>query len=168
VISITDGQIYLESDLFYSGIRPAMNTGISVSRVGGDAQVRAMRQVAGGLRIDMANFRALAAFAQFGSDLDKDTQRQLERGRRLTEILKQPQYQPTPLVDQVVLIYAGTRGHLDQIEVARVKEWEEGFIRFLRAQYQDVVSGIETELRLTPEIEGRLKEAIQTFNSTWA
>ncbi|NPV66837.1 MAG: F0F1 ATP synthase subunit alpha [Anaerolineae bacterium] len=168
VISITDGQIYLESDLFYAGIRPAMNTGISVSRVGGDAQVRAMRQVAGGLRIDMANFRALAAFAQFGSDLDKDTQRQLERGRRLTEILKQPQYQPTPLVDQVVLIYAGTRGYLDQIEVTRVKEWEEGFIRFLQAQFQDVVNGIETELRLTPEIESRLKEAIQTFNATWA
>ncbi|GAB4570184.1 MAG: F0F1 ATP synthase subunit alpha [Anaerolineae bacterium] len=168
VISITDGQIYLESDLFYSGIRPAMNTGISVSRVGGDAQVKAMRQVAGGLRLDMANFRALAAFAQFGSDLDKDTQRQLERGRRLTEVLKQPQYQPTPLVEQVVLIYAGTRGYLDEIEVERVKEWEAGFVRFLRTQYQDVVEGIERELRLTEEIETRLKDAITTFNATWA
>ncbi len=168
VISITDGQIYLESDLFYSGIRPAMNTGISVSRVGGDAQARAMRQVAGGLRLDMANFRALAAFAQFGSDLDKDTQRQLERGRRLTEILKQPQYQPTPLVDQVVLIYAGTRGFIDEIDVERVKEWEADFIRFLGTQYPDVVDTIEDELRLTEEVESRLKEAITTFNATWA
>ncbi|MBN2472589.1 MAG: F0F1 ATP synthase subunit alpha [Anaerolineae bacterium] len=168
VISITDGQIYLESDLFYSGIRPAMNTGISVSRVGGDAQAKAMRQVAGGLRLDMANFRALAAFAQFGSDLDKDTQRQLERGRRLTEILKQPQYQPTPLVEQVVLIYAGTRGLLDEIDVDRMKEWETDFIRFLRTQYPGVVDTIEDELRLTDEVESRLKEAITTFNATWA
>lgn len=167
VISITDGQIYLESDLFYAGIRPAMNTGISVSRVGGDAQAKAMRQVAGGLRLDMANFRALAAFAQFGSDLDKDTQRQLERGRRLTEVLKQPQYQPTALIEQVVLIYAGTRGLLDEIEVERVKEWEVDFMRFLRTQFKDVVDGIEQELRLTDELEARLKEAINTFNSTW-
>ncbi len=168
VISITDGQIYLESDLFYAGIRPAMNTGISVSRVGGDAQARAMRQVAGGLRLDMANFRSLAAFAQFGSDLDKDTQRQLERGRRLTEVLKQPQYQPTPFVEQVVLIYAGTKNYLDEIEVDRVKEWEEGFVRFLRTQFPDVVDGIEAELELTDEIENRLKEAITNFNATWA
>lgn len=168
VISITDGQIYLESDLFYAGIRPAMNTGISVSRVGGDAQAKAMRQVAGGLRLDMANFRALAAFAQFGSDLDKDTQRQLERGRRLTEILKQPQYQPTPLVEQVVLIYAGTRGLIDDVEVERVKEWEVDFVRYLRTQFPDVVDSIEGELRLTEESERRLREAITTFNATWA
>ncbi len=168
VISITDGQIYLEGDLFYAGIRPAMNTGISVSRVGGDAQAKAMRQVAGGLRLDMANFRSLAAFAQFGSDLDKDTQRQLERGRRLTELLKQPQYQPTPLVDQVALIYAGTRGMLDEIDVTRIKEWEERFIRFLRTQHASLISAIEHEQRLTPELESQLKEAISTFNSTWA
>ena len=168
VISITDGQIYLESDLFYAGIRPAMNTGISVSRVGGDAQAKAMRQVAGGLRLDMANFRALAAFAQFGSDLDKDTQRQLERGRRLTEILKQPQYQPTPLVEQVVLIYAGTRGLIDDVEGERVKEWEVDFGRYLRTQFPDVVDSIEGELRLTEESERRLREAITTFNATWA
>ncbi len=168
VISITDGQIYLEGDLFYAGIRPAMNTGISVSRVGGDAQAKAMRQVAGGLRLDMANFRSLAAFAQFGSDLDKETQRQLERGRRLTEVLKQPQYQPTPLVEQVVLIFAGTRGMLDKVDVDRVKEWEESFVRFLRTQYSDVVEGIETDLRLSEEVEARLKEAIANFNSTWS
>ncbi len=168
VISITDGQIYLEGDLFYAGIRPAMNTGISVSRVGGDAQARAMRQVAGGLRLDMANFRSLAAFAQFGSDLDRETQRKLERGRRLTEVLKQPQYQPTSLVDQVVLIYAGTRGYLDEIEVSRVKEWEAEFVRYIHTQYQDVVNGIQNELKLTDASEARLKEAILAFNSTWS
>jgi F-type H+-transporting ATPase subunit alpha len=168
VISITDGQIYLESDLFYSGIRPAMNTGISVSRVGGDAQVKAMRQVAGGLRLDMANFRSLAAFAQFGSDLDKETQRQLERGRRLTEILKQPQYQPTSLVDQVLLIYTGTRGLIDDIEVERIKEWESEFLRYARTQYPSLIESIETEQRLTDEIEVQIKDAVSTFNSTWS
>jgi F-type H+-transporting ATPase subunit alpha len=116
----------------------------------------------------MANFRSLAAFAQFGSDLDKETQRQLERGRRLTEVLKQPQYQPTPLVEQVVLIFAGTRGMLDKVDVDRVKEWEESFVRFLRTQYSDVVEGIETDLRLSEEVEARLKEAIANFNSTWS
>jgi F-type H+-transporting ATPase subunit alpha len=168
VISITDGQIFLESDLFYSGIRPAMNTGISVSRVGGDAQVKAMRQVAGGLRLDMANFRSLAAFAQFGSDLDRDTQRQLERGRRLTEILKQPQYQPTPLVEQVMLIFTGTRGLMDEVDVERVKEWEEAFIRYMRTQHAELVNAIEESERLTDETEAQLREAITTFNSTWA
>ena len=168
VISITDGQIFLEGDLFYAGIRPAMNTGISVSRVGGDAQVKGMRQVAGGLRLDMANFRSLAAFAQFGSDLDKDTQRQLDRGRRLTEILKQPQYRPTPLVEQIMLIYAGTRGYLDEIEVERIKEWEDAFTRFMSTQHTNLVETIETDQRLTEEIEGQLKEAITNFNSTWS
>ncbi len=168
VISITDGQIYLESDLFYAGIRPAMNTGISVSRVGGDAQVKAMRQVAGGLRLDMASFRELAAFAQFGSDLDKETQAKLERGRRLTEVLKQPQYHPTPLVEQVLLIYAGTRGYLDAIAVDRVKEWEEGFMRFVQTQYPDVISGLEAQKELTEAIEVRLKAAITDFNTAWA
>ena len=168
VISITDGQIYLESDLFYAGIRPAMNTGISVSRVGGDAQVKAMRQVAGGLRLDMASFRELAAFAQFGSDLDKETQAKLERGRRLTEVLKQPQYHPTPLVEQILLIYAGTRGYLDGIAVDRVKEWEEGFVRFIQTQYPDVISGLEAQRELTEAIEARLKAAITDFNTAWA
>ncbi len=168
VISITDGQIYLESDLFYAGIRPAMNTGISVSRVGGDAQVKAMKQVAGGLRLDMANFRALAAFAQFGSDLDKETQAKLERGRRLTEILKQPQYRPTPLVDQIMLLYAGTRGYLDEIPVERVKAWEEDFLRYAETQYSELISDIEKEEKLTDDIESRLKEAITSFNAAWA
>ena len=167
VISITDGQIYLESDLFYAGIRPAMNAGISVSRVGGDAQVKAMKQVAGGLRLDMANYRALAAFAQFGSDLDKSTQRQLERGRRLTEILKQPQYHPTPLVDQIMLFFAGTGGYLDEIAVERIKEWEESFLRFVKTQYADLVEAIKTREELTDDIKKRLAEAITTFNSTW-
>jgi len=168
VISITDGQIYLESDLFYSGIRPAMNTGLSVSRVGGDAQTKAMKQVAGGLRLDMANFRSLAAFAQFGSDLDKSTQQKLERGLRLTEILKQPQYQPTPLADQVMLIYAGTRGYLDTIPVERIKDWEVEFLRYASTQYADVIAGINTDLRLTDATEARLKEAITSFNATFA
>ncbi len=168
VISITDGQIYLESDLFYSGIRPAMNTGLSVSRVGGDAQTKAMKQVAGGLRLDMANFRSLAAFAQFGSDLDKSTQQKLERGLRLTEILKQPQYQPTALADQVMLIYAGTRGYLDAIPVERVKDWEVEFLRYVSTQYADVIAGINTDLQLTKTTEARLQEAITSFNATFA
>ncbi|MBN1964707.1 MAG: F0F1 ATP synthase subunit alpha [Anaerolineae bacterium] len=169
VISITDGQIFLENDLFYAGIRPAMNTGISVSRVGGDAQYRMMRQVAGGLRLDMASFRALAAFAQFGSDqLDRETQEKLERGRRLTEILKQPQYEPTPMVDQVLLIYAGTRGYLDNVGVERVKEWEDGYLRFVRTQYSSMLESLTAEKKVTDEIEAQLKESIETFNATWA
>src|SRR5512138_3373053 len=130
VISITDGQIYLESDLFYAGIRPAINTGISVSRVGGDAQRPILRKVAGRLKLEMAQFRSLAAFAQFGSDLDKATQQQLDRGMRLQEILKQPQYRPTPLRDQVALLYAGTRGLLDSVPVPLVKEWEDAFLSY--------------------------------------
>ncbi|HLV43565.1 MAG TPA: F0F1 ATP synthase subunit alpha, partial [Aggregatilineales bacterium] len=122
VISITDGQIYLESDLFNAGIRPAINTGVSVSRVGGDAQRKAMKQVAGRLRLDMAQYRDLAAFAQFGSDLDRSTQEQLERGMRLTEILKQPQYEPMPVTDQIMIIYAGTRGFMDDVEIDRIRE----------------------------------------------
>src|SRR5206468_12539968 len=124
VISITDGQIFLESDLFYSGVRPAVNVGLSVSRVGGNAQTKAMKQVAGSLRLEMAQFRELAAFAQFGSDLDKATLAQLERGKRLVEILKQPQYSPSPFERQVVMIYAGTGGYLDDVPVERVRRFE--------------------------------------------
>ena len=131
VISITDGQIFLESDLFNQGIRPAINVGNSVSRVGGSAQIKAMRQVAGTLRLDLAQYRELAAFAQFGSDLDQATQKQLNRGKRLVEILKQPQYQPLPVDKQVAIIYAATNGYLDDVPVERLREYEDGLFQFL-------------------------------------
>ena len=161
VISITDGQIYLESDLFNSGIRPAINTGISVSRVGGDAQRKAMKSVAGRLRLDMAQFRDLAAFAQFGSDLDKTTQEQLDRGRRLTELLKQPQYSPVPAAEQVMVIYAGTRGMLDDIPVERVTAWEKDFISYMVSAHPDLSGKIRNGWKLTDEIEAELKQAIE-------
>jgi F-type H+/Na+-transporting ATPase subunit alpha len=168
VISITDGQIYLEPDLFYSGVRPAINVGISVSRVGGDAQTKAMKKVAGGLRLDLAQFRSLAAFAQFGSDLDKSTQQQLDRGLRLTELLKQSQYQPLSLSEQVALIYAGTRGMLDQVPVNRVKEWQAGFLRAFNTQFADVANDIAGTMTLNEQQEARLKEALTSFNSNWS
>jgi F-type H+-transporting ATPase subunit alpha len=167
VISITDGQIYLESDLFYAGIRPAVNTGISVSRVGGDAQRRAMKQVAGRLKLDMAQFRDLAAFAQFGSDLDSATQQQLDRGMRLTEILKQPQYHSVPLAHQVVVIYAGTRGLLDGVLIDRVREWEAAFIQYVSNQHPGIFESINETYELTEETEQQLQDAIALFNSTW-
>ncbi len=168
VISITDGQIYLESDLFYSGVRPAVNTGLSVSRVGGDAQRKIMKKVAGQLRLDMAQFRSLAAFAQFGSDLDKATQQQLDRGMRLQEILKQPQYQPTPLADQVALILAGTRGKLDHVPVTEVKAWEEGFLAYFHTQYPDFEKQLaEANFELTDAIEALLLKAIDEYNEAW-
>ncbi len=168
VISITDGQIYLESDLFYSGVRPAINAGISVSRVGGDAQRKLMKSVAGMLRLDMAQFRSLAAFAQFGSDLDKTTQQQLDRGMRLQEVLKQPQYRPTPLLDQVALILAGTRGKIDHVPVPDVKTWEEDFITFFHANYPDAQSSVvDAGYKLTDEIEALLLKAMDEFNATW-
>jgi F-type H+-transporting ATPase subunit alpha len=164
VISITDGQIYLQSDLFNAGQRPALNVGISVSRVGGDAQTKAMRQVAGQLRLDLAQYRELAAFAQFASDLDTATRNQLERGARLTELLKQDKYQPVPLAEQVAVIYAGTQGHLDKVPVARVREWEAGFVRFLRSERADVLAEIDKQKALDDALFGRLKAAISTFN----
>ncbi|MBN1680380.1 MAG: F0F1 ATP synthase subunit alpha [Anaerolineae bacterium] len=168
VISITDGQIYLESDLFYSGVRPAVNTGISVSRVGGSAQRHIVRKVAGSLRLDMAQFRSLAAFAQFGSDLDKSTQRQLDRGMRLQEILKQPQYRPTPLADQAALLLAGTRGKLDHVPVSNVKEWETRFLAYFHNNYPDFEQQlVDAEYELTGGIEAVLVEAIDNFNETW-
>jgi F-type H+-transporting ATPase subunit alpha len=167
VISITDGQIFLESDLFYAGIRPAVNIGISVSRVGGDAQTKAMKQVAGQLKGDMAAFRELAAFATFGSDLDKATQRQLDRGYRLTEILKQPQYEPVSLEDQVMVMYAGTRGLIDTIPVDQVRAWEAGFRRFMETSIPDVGRDIADQKVLAPEAEERLKQAIKDFNAGW-
>jgi len=163
VISITDGQIYLESDLFNAGIRPAVNVGISVSRVGGSAQTKAMRQVAGKLRLDMAQFRELAGFAQFGSDLDKATQQQLDRGRRLQEILKQPQYVPMSLDHQVMILYAGTNGYVDKAPVGRVSEWETAFLRFMDTQYPAVGQSILAEKRITEENEKALRAAMEEF-----
>ena len=168
VISITDGQLFLENDLFYSGVRPAVNTGLSVSRVGGDAQRQILRRVAGRLRSDMALFRSLAAFAQFGSDLDKATQQQLDRGMRLQEILKQPQYQPTPLVDQVALLTAGTRGQLDHVPVPQVKDWEEQFLSYFHATYPDFEEKVEASgYQLTEDTESILVQAVDQFNRTW-
>ena len=164
VISITDGQIYLQSDLFNAGQRPALNVGISVSRVGGDAQTKAMRQVSGQLRLDLAQYRELAAFAQFASDLDTATRNQLERGARLTELLKQDKYQPVPLSEQVAVLYAGTQGFLDKVPVTRVREWEAGFVRFLRTEGADVLSEIDKKKALDDALFERLKAAISAFN----
>ena len=168
VISITDGQIYLEANLFYAGIRPAINAGLSVSRVGGDAQTKAMKQVAGGLRLDMASFRELAAFAQFGSSLDKATQDQLNRGQRLQEILKQPQYQPVALEHETAVIFAGTSGLADKIEIERMTEWEAALFRYMDSSQGDLLKEIRTKKALSDELKDRLKNAIQSFNSTWS
>jgi F-type H+-transporting ATPase subunit alpha len=167
VISITDGQIYLEGDLFNAGIRPAMNVGISVSRVGGDAQTRAMKQVAGRLRLEMAQFRELAAFAQFGSDLDESTLRRLERGRRLTEILKQPQYVPVTLVDQVLIIYAGTHGYCDPVPLEEMRRYERDLLVFMHTQHPGVVDDIVAHEEITEETEPKLQAALEAFNQTW-
>ncbi|MEO8396609.1 MAG: F0F1 ATP synthase subunit alpha, partial [Chloroflexota bacterium] len=168
VISITDGQLFLEASLFNAGTRPAINVGVSVSRVGGDAQTKAMKKVAGGLRLDLAQFRSLAAFAQFGSDLDKATQRQLDRGLRLTELLKQPQYQPLSLSDEVASLFAGTRGYLDTIPLERVKEWQASFLRAYHGQYSNVADAIENEKVISDDTEAKLKTAIQEFNAAWS
>jgi len=163
VISITDGQIYLESDLFNAGIRPAVNVGISVSRVGGAAQTKAMRQVAGRLRMDMAQFRDLAAFAVMSTDLDKATQQQIERGKRLIEILKQPQYEPMSLDHQVMILFAGTNGYVDSVRVEQVRKWEADFLRFMDMQYSAVGQSIRAEKRVTEENDKALRAAIQEF-----
>ena len=167
VISITDGQIYLEPDLFNSGVRPAVNVGISVSRVGGAAQVKGMRSVAGRLRLDLAQFRAMETFAQFASDLDAATQQQLARGQRTVEVLKQSQYQPVPVERQIAAIYAVTNGYLDGIEVAEVRHWERGFLEFVEGSFADVLIGLRQEGKLSEDIEGRLKEAITEYNGTF-
>jgi F-type H+-transporting ATPase subunit alpha len=164
VISITDGQIYLQADLFNAGQRPALNVGISVSRVGGDAQTKAMRQVAGQMRLDLAQYRELAAFAQFASDLDSATRHQLERGARLTELLKQDKYEPVPLGLQVAVIYAGTQGFVDKVPTAKVKEWEAGFTRFLKSERPGVIQEIEEKKALDDALFERLKAATSTFN----
>jgi len=168
VISITDGQIYLEGNLFNAGIRPAINVGISVSRVGGSAQTKAMKQVAGRLRLDMANFRELASFAQFGSDLDKATLGQLNRGLRLQEILKQPQYEPVSLEDQVVVLYAGINGYTDSIPLDKLKAWQADLLRWIAASYPHISKSIAKEKKILPDVEKELKDAITLFNSSWS
>jgi len=167
VISITDGQIYLEPDLFYAGVRPAINVGLSVSRVGGNAQTHAMKRVGGRLRLDMAQYRELAAFAQFGSDLDKATLAQITRGERLTEVLKQEQYKPLPLADQVVIIFAGTNGFLDDLPLESVRRFEAELKKFLDAKYPDIVHEIETTKQLPDELAEKLKKAIAEFKETF-
>ncbi|MEX0842961.1 MAG: F0F1 ATP synthase subunit alpha, partial [Gemmatimonadota bacterium] len=167
VISITDGQIFVEPDLFYSGVRPAVNVGISVSRVGGAAQVKAMKAVAGRLRLDLAQFRALEAFAQFGSDLDPASQRQIARGQRTVEILKQPQYQPMPVENQIAAIYTVTNGLLDDIEVERIKAWENGFHDFLNAQGADFLQELKKSGKLSDELESRLKELVGEYRAVF-
>jgi F-type H+-transporting ATPase subunit alpha len=164
VISITDGQIFLESDLFHQGVRPAINVGNSVSRVGGSAQIRAMRQVAGSLRLDLAQYRELAAFAQFGSDLDKATQAQLNRGRRLVEILKQPQYQPLAVEKQVAIIFAATKGYLDSVAIEDLRRYEEDLYRFIEARHPAVFTGIAQKKILDDEVRGALETALKEFN----
>jgi len=165
VISITDGQIFLESDLFYSNVRPAINPGISVSRVGGNAQIKAMKQVAGKLRLDYSQYRELEAFAQFGSELDQVTQRQLARGARVVEVLKQPQYQPTPVEKQVAIIFALNGGYLDDVEVKDVRKWEEDFHSFLDARHGEMLQRLRAEKKLSDEIEAEMQKAIDEFKA---
>jgi F-type H+-transporting ATPase subunit alpha len=163
VISITDGQIFLESDLFYSGIRPAINVGISVSRVGGNAQTKAMKKIAGTLRLDLAQYREMAAFSQFASDLDASTRKQLERGKRLTELLKQGQYVPMPVERQVVSIYAGTNGYLDDIPVEATQEYEQELLRFIDENKPEIWKTYAEEKQLSDKLRGPLDAALKEF-----
>src|SRR5688500_1917229 len=168
VISITDGQIYLEPDLFFAGVRPAINVGISVSRVGGNAQTKMMKQIAGSLRLDLAAYRELEAFAQLGTELDKATQKQLDRGARLVELLKQPQFRPMPVEQEVMVIYAGTQGYLDDVPVNRVAEFQDAFLQFVDQRLTGLRSGLAERKELTPEFEGQLKQALNDFKtSVW-
>jgi len=168
VISITDGQIFLIADLFYSGVRPAVNVGISVSRVGGAAQVKAMKSVAGSLRLDLANFRELEAFAQFGSDLDSASQRQLARGARTVELLKQPQYEPMAVENQIAVIYAVTNGYLDAVDVEQVRQWERGFHEMMSTKHQHVLDQLRESGVLTDELTAELISGIESYNEAFA
>ena len=165
VISITDGQIYVQPDLFFSGVRPAMNPGISVSRVGGAAQIKAMKKVAGGLRLDLAAFRALEAFAQLGTDLDPATQAQLDRGYRMVELLKQPQYQPLSVAEQVVSLYAGTKGHLDDVEIKTVQQWEKDFLQYINDKHASLLESLMEQGDLTDDVVNTLETAIKEFKA---
>ncbi|MCB8839692.1 F0F1 ATP synthase subunit alpha [Aurantimonas sp. VKM B-3413] len=168
VISITDGQIFLETTLFYQGVRPAVNVGLSVSRVGSSAQIKAMKQVAGSIKGELAQYREMAAFAQFGSDLDASTQRLLNRGARLTELLKQPQFSPLKTEEQVAVIFAGTQGYLDKLKVDQVGPFEQGLLNSMRTEHKGVLEQIATEKALTDEIRGKLKSAIDSFAKSFA
>ena len=168
VISITDGQIFLETELFYQGIRPAINVGLSVSRVGSAAQVKAMKQVAGSIKLELAQYREMAAFSQFASDLDAATQRLLARGERLTELLKQGQYSPLPVEEQVVVVFAGVRGYLDNLEVSQVGSFEEGLLRDLRSNHSDLLKAIRSDGEISDDSEEKLKLAIDNFGKSFA
>ncbi len=165
VISITDGQIFLESDLFYSGVRPAINVGVSVSRVGGSAQIKAMKQVAGTLRLDLAQYREMQAFAQFASDLDEATQNQLKRGERMTELLKQKQYSPLPVEKQVLVIWAGANGYVDGLSTSVLGRWEEELYTYVESKYPGILEAIRTQKKITDETTASLKEALGAFNT---
>jgi F-type H+-transporting ATPase subunit alpha len=167
VISITDGQIYLETEMFNSGFRPAVNAGLSVSRVGGAAQIGAMKKLASPIRVELAQYRELAAFSQFGSELDEDTRNQLAQGERIKEILKQPQYKPMPVEKQVVIIYAATRKYLLDIEVDRILEFESGLFEYISTKYPDIFEKIREEKKLSDELEDALKKAITEFKETF-
>lgn len=168
VISITDGQIFLESELFYKGVRPAINVGLSVSRVGSAAQLKAMKQVAGSLKLFLAQYREVAAFAQFGSDLDAATKQTLNRGERLTELLKQKQYQPMAVNEMVPLIYAGVNGHLDNVPVPKILQWEQDFLNHLKTNESDLLAQIDKEGQLSKELDGKLKEVVSSFTKNYS
>jgi F-type H+-transporting ATPase subunit alpha len=163
VISITDGQIFLEGDLFYSGVRPAINVGISVSRVGGNAQVKGMKKIAGTLRLDLAQFREMAAFAQFASDLDAATRAQLERGQRLTELLTQGQYVPLPIEKQIVIIYAGTAGYTDKLPVESLREFEHELYRYIDNKHPELWTELQEKKEITDDIKKKLDKALKRF-----
>lgn len=168
VISITDGQIYLEPDLFFAGVRPAINVGISVSRVGGNAQIKAMKSVAGKLKLEMAQYRDVAAFSQFASDLDKATQMQLIRGQRLTELLKQDLATPYNVIDQIVSIFAGSNGFLDDLTNDQVKPFEEGLLKFVKDKYPDVIEGLRTKQAMDKDLEASLLKAAGEFKAKFS
>ena len=167
IISITDGQIYLESDLFHSGVRPAVNAGLSVSRVGGKAQIKAMKAVTGSLRLDLAQYRELAAFAQFGSDLDEATRNRLERGKRIVEVLKQPQYVPMPIELQIVIIWAVTNGHLDEVPVEQIKDFEEKYLDFIKTRKEGLVNQIAKEKALGDKLIKELEKSVNEFKRSF-
>jgi F-type H+-transporting ATPase subunit alpha len=167
VISITDGQIFLESDLFYSGVRPAINVGISVSRVGGNAQIKAMKQVAGTLRLELAQYREMAAFAQFGSDLDQATQRQLNRGSRLVELLKQGQYQPLPVEKQILIIFAGTNGFVDELPLTALKKYEQELYSFVESRHPDVFAEVLKKRELDGDLRAKMTKTLEEFKGAF-
>jgi len=168
VISITDGQIYLEPNLFFAGQRPAVNVGISVSRVGGNAQIKAMKKIAGSLRLDLSAFRELEAFAQLGTDLDKATQAQLDRGFRMVEILKQPQYKPMPIAEQVVVIWCGANGHLDNLSVSSLADFEDKLLNHIRSEFPEILEGITNAGEMNKEEEANLTKVVSDFNKDFS